>query len=339
MAAKNRVDLTVHGSHAEVSVALCTRNGSSYVAAQVESICAQHLLPREIVLSDDASTDASVAIVREILAKQSASMPALVVFENAPALGVTRNFEQAVRACQHELVALCDQDDVWHPGRLARMVAEFERRPELLLLHSDAQLVDGDLKPLGTTLFQALEVKPAELSAIAAGQAFAVFQRRNLVTGATTVFRRTLLEAALPFPTQWVHDEWLAAVAAATGRVDVLPKPLIDYRQHASNQIGARRPTLRQKLDKVFAPRGTKQRERLLRAQVLLERLTQLGNLVPGAIVAAQRGKVAHQRFRAELPASRILRWLPVLIEAARGRYGRFDRGWQSVVQDLMERG
>ena len=323
-----------------VSVALCTRNGARYLPAQVQSVCTQEPPPREIVLSDDGSSDNSVGVVRQAMADCGvASSVALTVFENKPALGVTRNFEQAIRACRHELIALSDQDDVWHPGRLARMAACFEERPDLLLLHTDARLVDGDLKPLGDTLFHALEVQPEELEAIAQGRAFEVFLRRNLVTGATAVFRRRLLAAALPFSDEWVHDEWLAALAAATGRVDVLPEALIDYRQHGSNQIGAKRPTLADKLAKAMQARGSKHMQRWRRAQALLDRLLALQGQVPEAIVDAQRGKVAHQRFRAELPASRVARLLPVLREAASGRYERFGRGKQAIAQDLLERG
>ena len=324
----------------EVSVALCTRNGARYLPEQVRSICAQEPPPREIVLSDDASTDDTLAVVRDTLAGCGmADRIALRVFSNSPPLGVTRNFEQAVRACSHDLVALCDQDDVWHPGRLARMVAQFEARPDLLLLHTDARLVDGDLKPLGSTLFHALEVQPSELEAIAGGEAFGVLLRRNLVTGATTMFRRTLLEATLPFAPEWVHDEWLAAVAAATGRMDVLPEPTIDYRQHGNNQIGARRLTLSEKIAKAFVERGDKHVARLRRAEALLRRLQQLGDKVRPGCLDAQRDKVAHQRFRAGLPAARPLRLLPILAEAARGRYARFGRGKQAIVQDVFERG
>ena len=324
----------------EVSVALCTRNGARYLPEQVRSICAQEPPPREIVLSDDASTDDTLAVVRDTLAQCGmADRIALRVFSNSPPLGVTRNFEQAVRACSHELIALCDQDDVWHPGRLARMVAQFEARPDLLLLHTDARLVDGELEPLGSTLFHALEVQPSELEAIASGEAFGVLLRRNLVTGATTMFRRTLLEAALPFAPEWVHDEWLAAVAAATGRMDVLPEPTIDYRQHGNNQIGARRLTLSEKIAKAFVERGDKHVARLRRAEALLRRLQQLGDKVRPGCLDAQCDKVSHQRFRAGLPAARPLRLLPILVEAARGRYARFGRGKQAIVQDVFERG
>ncbi|MGN8082766.1 glycosyltransferase family 2 protein [Variovorax sp. 22077] len=324
----------------DISVALCTRNGARYLPAQVRSICTQEPLPREIIVSDDGSSDDTLAVVRETIALCGvADRIALRVFSNTPPLGVTRNFEQAVRACSHELIVLCDQDDVWHPGRLARMAAQFEARPDLLLLHTDARLVDADLQPLGSTLFHALEVQPAELEALSRGDAFSVLLRRNLVTGATTMFRRTLLEAALPFAPEWVHDEWLAAIAAATGRMDVLPEPTIDYRQHASNQIGARRLTLSEKIAKAFAERGDKHVARLHRADALLQRLLQLGDRVPAAWLEAQRAKVAHQRFRAGLPKARPLRVVPILAEAARGRYARFGRGGHAIAQDLLERG
>lgn len=324
----------------DISVALCTRNGARYLPAQIRSICTQEPLPREIIVSDDGSTDDTLSVVRDTIALCGvADRIALRVFSNTPPLGVTRNFEQAVRACSHALIVLCDQDDVWHPGRLARMAAQFEARPDLLLLHTDARLVDADLQPLGSTLFHALEVQPAELEAISRGDAFSVLLRRNLVTGATTMFRRTLLDAALPFAPEWVHDEWLAAIAAATGRMDVLPEPTIDYRQHASNQIGARRLTLSEKIAKAFAERGDKHVARLHRADALLQRLLQLGDRVPAAWLEAQRAKVAHQRFRAGLPKARPLRVVPILAEAARGRYARFGRGGHAIAQDLLERG
>lgn len=324
---------------ADVSVALCTRNGARYLPAQVVSICTQDLLPCEIVLSDDDSSDDSIEVVRRTLADQglAARIP-LTVMRNRPPLGVTRNFEQAITACRGELIALCDQDDVWHPGRLRRMVGEFERRPALLLLHSDARLVDGELKPLGQTLLQALETRPGELADIAAGRAFAALMHRNLVTGATTVLRRRLLETALPICPLWVHDEWLATVGAAIGEVDLLPEPLMDYRQHGNNQIGAQRLTLRQKIDKALDERGDKYTHRVRRSEALMDFLRGLGERVPPWVLDLAQGKLDHFRFRAELPRWRLARVVPIAVQAARGRYDRFDRGLPAILQDLFER-
>ncbi len=224
-----------------VSVALCTHNGMPYIEQQVASILAQTVRPSQIVLSDDASADDTVAAVRGAVSALAAAAPELVVLENRPALGVVANFEQAVRACTGDLVVLCDQDDVWAPDRVAAAVSRFDAAPDLLLLHSDARLVNDDGSPIGYSLFEAIGVTAGELAEIHAGDEFATLLRRNVVTGATTAFRRSLLAAALPFPASWVHDEWLAMVASITGRTDVLTEQLIDYRQHAANQIGARK--------------------------------------------------------------------------------------------------
>jgi hypothetical protein len=160
-----------------------------------------------------------------------------------------------------------------------------------------------------------------------------------LATGATIVFRRALLRYAAPFPGEWLHDEWLAIIAAAVGRVDVLEEPLIDYRQHAANQIGARRETFLAKLRKAAQPRGAKYGERVAKAEILLARLSQFAGTVAPAKLDKMRGKLAHQRFRASLPPGRLARGAPVLREALSGRYGQFGRGVAYIVQDLLESG
>ena len=325
----------------EVSVALCTYNGARFLREQVRSICLQTRPPVEIVLSDDASRDGSIDVVRAAVAECAAERPqhsiALRIFENTTALRVVKNFEQAISACTSELIALSDQDDVWMPDRLEKMVARFEQDDSLVLLHTDARLVDTDRHDIGHTLFHALEVSPSELARVHAGNAFDVLLRRNLVTGATTVFRRALLADALPLPVEWVHDEWLAIVASTTSRVDLLEAPLIDYRQHESNQIGARRDTYKEKVRKALASRGNTHVERAIKAELLLERLLQLGDRVPPEIIDKVRSKIVHQRFRAALPASRLSRIVPIAREAMTGRYDKFGRGVRGVVRDLFE--
>lgn len=298
------------------------------------------MLPDQIVVSDDASSDQCVELIEAAVVhwqQQSQKPLGLKILRNAIPLKVTKNFEQAVMACTGELIALCDQDDIWHADRLARMAAEFEQRPDLLLLHSDARLIDDQGVGLPGSLFFALEVRPFELEWIHAQCALDVFLRRNLVTGATTVFRRSLLKHALPFPTEWLHDEWLAMVAAAVGDVDVLEQPLIDYRQHASNQIGARRETLMAKFRKAFALRDSTLSDRAHKIEVLLERLRQCGDAVPSHVLEKMHQKLVHQRFRAALPKRRIKRCLPVLREALSGRYNRFGRGLHNISRDLFE--
>lgn len=314
---------------------MCTRNGMPYVAAQVASILAQSYPPSQLVLSDDASSDATVSVVRELVGKSGIE---LVVLENAAPLGVTKNFEQAMLACTSDLIALSDQDDVWTEHRLATAVAEFEARPELLLLHSDARLVDSEGAPLGYSLFEGIGLSASELAEIRAGEELATLLRRNVVTGATSMVRRSLVERAVPFPKPWVHDEWLAVIGATLGETDVVAEPLIDYRQHGANQIGARKLSSADKLTALRQGRAARSEYLVERAQALLERLVSLGSVVPESVVALVERKVAHERRRRDLPALRIARLPGVLREVRTGEYSVFGRAGYDILRDLLQR-
>jgi glycosyltransferase involved in cell wall biosynthesis len=324
-----------------VSVALCTHNGALYLEEQLTSILNQSCLPVEIVLSDDASTDGTVALARRVVGQYQADNPdsplQLKVVENRPALGVIKNFEQALLACTGELIALCDQDDIWLPSRLEELTAAFAHRPELLLVHSDAALVAEDGSPLGISLLQALEVTAEERQEIHSGRGFETLLRRNLVTGATTVVRRELVTRSAPFPDAWIHDEWMAMIAAATGRFDLVDKQLTDYRQHGGNQIGARKLNLRDKIRKLREPREERNTHLVARAQVLVGKLEGLGSAVSSSTLDRARKKLVHEQFRQSLPTARIMRVAPIFGEGIRGRYAQFSRGRADMVRDILQ--
>ena len=321
------------GTRPSISVALCTHNGERFIVDQVRSILRQTEPPTQIVLSDDASTDATVELVQREVADHLGEPVELVVLRNAPALGVTANFEQAVAACTGDLIALSDQDDVWLADRVEVIVDAFDLDPGLSLLFSDAQLVDGAGEPLRDTLFQSIRFTAGEQREVHAGEALTTLLRRNVVTGATVMFRRTLLDDALPFPASWVHDEWLAVVAAIVGRIDFLPAQLIEYRQHGGNQIGARKPTLRDKVGRVTESRSARNARLAARAEALAARAERFPAAVRPLLVA----KVAHERRRQGYPASRVRRLAPVIGTAVSGGYRRFGRGRYDVIRDLLQ--
>ncbi len=323
---------------ARISVALGTRNGGAYVARQVRSILNQRPAPFELIVGDDDSTDDTIAIIERVHAEALADEPELPtrleIIRRRPALGVTANFAATLAACTGDLIALSDQDDEWMPGKLDTLAAAFTADPELLLAHSDARLVDADGAPLGLSLLDALEATAGERAGLAAGAALTVLLRRNLVTGATVMLRRSLLESAAPIPPQWVHDEWLAAIAGAVGRVRLVPEDLIDYRQHGANQIGARRPTLADKLARLREPQATRAARLAERTALLAERGRALG--VAESVQAQLDAKAAHEARRARLPRVRIARVPAVLGGALAGRYARYSRGAMDVVRDLV---
>ena len=323
-----------------VSVALCSCNGASFIAEQIDSICRQTRPAFEIVLHDDASTDDTVAVAEAAWRRcqeEGLAVPALRLVVHPRRLGVAANFAGALAQCDGALVALCDQDDRWHVDRLAFACAAFDADPEAFLLHGNARLVDAAGKPLGIDLFQALEVAETELAALEQGRALEVLLDRNLVTGATTMLRRELLHSALPVPAHWVHDEWLAAVAAASRGLRVTRRSLIDYRQHGNNQIGAQQERWGVALRRLVRPRGDFLAYRLERARELLARLRTMQPPPSAGVVALVEAKVAHHAVRAALPGNRLLRLWPALREWRTGRYHRFGRGIRGLAKDLLE--
>jgi glycosyltransferase involved in cell wall biosynthesis len=319
-----------------VSVALCTYNGARFVERQLRSIFAQDLPPAEVIVSDDGSTDDTIARVRAVFAEHRDSAVALRLIEGDRPLGVTRNFERAVSACTGDLIALSDQDDVWHHDRLSAVVPLFEADPTLLVSHGDARLVDERGEPLGVGLLEALTVGVQEHADIRAGRAFSVYVRRNLATGATMLFRRSLLDVALPFPGEWVHDEWLAIIASASGTITLIDDALIDYRQHGENQIGVKKPTLGYRIRRMLAPRGDRYTALSARAEVLSARLATL--VVAPELLQLARDKARFERLRAGYPAARPRRLLPVFREYRAGSYARLSsQGNVDVLRDLLQ--
>jgi glycosyltransferase involved in cell wall biosynthesis len=330
----------VTATRPSVSVALCTHNGATFIGEQVASIFNQTVLPVQIVLSDDASSDGTIELFNHALEQEKISRPevgaiTILILRNEVALGVTKNFEQAISHCTGGLIALSDQDDVWVPNRLERMVEEFEKDSDLLLLFTDSRLVDEKALPLGLSTFQALGVSAEEKQLVHRGRALEVFVRRNLVTGATTVFRRELFEQAAPFPASWVHDEWLGIVAAAAGRVDFLPEALVDYRQHSRNEIGAKKPGWRHYVGRIIFSR-TERNARLYSRAENMARHPFFAAASPAMREVAEQ-KLQHEVARQALPATRLKRIALVFAEVRTGRYRRFGLGVQDIVRDLLQ--
>ena len=323
-----------------VSVGLCTYNGERFIGEQVASILAQSVLPTEIVLSDDASSDATVAIARTVVGAWLAEHPDQVfdftVLRNTVPLGVTGNFEQAIAATTGDFVALSDQDDIWHPDRVERALTVFDANPSALLVHSDARLVDANGETLYDTLFSAYDVNRTDIAKIHAGTAFDILARRTIVTGAATMIRRPLFDAARPFPAGWVHDEWLAIVASALCGLDVIDEQLIDYRQHGSNEIGAATLSVFGKFRRMLEPRSERNRRLLERSESLAERFAMMPQ-IPRGYAAAVTAKLEHEMMRSALPIARLLRLVPVIREFKTGRYSRFGRGVADAVRDLLQ--
>ncbi len=319
-----------------VSVALATYNGVRFVGAQVASILEQTHPPAEVIVSDDGSADGTLDRIRDEFDRRPKHSTRLILLGDGGHLGVTGNFERALEACSGDLIALADQDDLWRPDRLEIAKALFEADDSALFTHSDARLIGPNGDSLGLSLFEALPFNARDRAEVAAGRAFDVYLRRNLATGATVLLRRRLLDSVLPIPVGWVHDEWLAIVAAALGGVRVIEEPLIDYRQHGGNAIGVAEPTLAYRVARMLAPRGDRYRVLAERAEELVARLEEL--LVSESVLTLARSKARFEIVRKGLPEQRLARIPAVLREYRAGSYATLSsQGDLDVIRDILQ--
>ena len=205
-----------------VSIALCTWNGEAYLRQQLDSLLGQDYPNLEIMALDDASSDATF----RILSEYAASHPCIRVRRNPENLGLVRNFEECLRLCSGEFIALCDQDDVWLPHKISTLVAAIGDGP---LVYSRVRVMDGDGRPVEMDFPKRKMLQ---------GRCPLALMLTNFVTGHASLLRKSLLDAALPIPDGVLHDHWLAFVAAGTGcglrRVDEV---LSFYRLHGGNQV------------------------------------------------------------------------------------------------------
>jgi hypothetical protein len=258
--------------------------GGAHVREQIESLRAQSDPGWRLIVRDDGSTDESAALL-EACARDDARIE--IVREPVGRLGTRASYSLLLALARErgaDWVALCDQDDVWLPDKLARQRALAERLgadpADAWLLHSDLAVTDAGLAPVHGSLMGFMGLRHQDEGALG------TLLVQNFVTGCSAMVSRGLLGFALPIPDQAiVHDWWLALSAAACGRIAFDAAPTVLYRQHADNQIGARgyRESIRRLLGRTLALRRHSPDELLAtidQAAALRERL--VGHRVGG---------------------------------------------------------
>jgi glycosyltransferase involved in cell wall biosynthesis len=240
------------GSGARVAICMATYEPPpALLRRQLESLRGQTHNNWICLISDDASSDSAF----EYLLAETEGDPRFAVSRSESRLGFYRNFERALSMTPPEadFVTLCDQDDRWRPVKLER----------LLELIGDAQLVYSDARIVSP---EGAVVKPSYWTERRNNYTnFGSLLLANSVTGAASLYRRELLDDALPLPpllAKEFHDHWLAVVGLALGKIAYVDEPLYDYVQHGGAVIGHSaankrpRPIRRQLIDRLRNPTG-----------------------------------------------------------------------------------
>jgi glycosyltransferase involved in cell wall biosynthesis len=217
-----------------ISILMATYNGSQFLEPQLESLAVQSMLPCELIVSDDCSTDNTIPIVQRF-AKHS-PFP-VHIYKNRHNKGYRQNFIDATMLCTSRLIAFCDQDDIWKKDKLLLVSKRFTDE-SVLLCHHNANVIDNDghlidvLWPKGSfpNYSKPLTTGPWSFS-----------------LGFTQIFRRDLLWFGYLWPQsidgnfsneRLAHDQWMFFLAPVFGRIAYVDQELVDYRQHDNNLFG-----------------------------------------------------------------------------------------------------
>lgn len=223
----------------KISVALCTYNGGKFLGEQLSSIFSQTLPVDEVIICDDCSTDNTVEIIQKYILRH----PSIITFyKNEKPLKTIKNFEKAISLTTGDYIFLCDQDDVWKPEKVQKMIVNMKENPKALLLFTNGDLIDERSLNLKSTLWARWNFNISERNRWSTN--VNAFQNlifgKNYVTGATALLRRKLLKTTLPIevPSNYYHDAWFALHAAAHNGLYFMDQCLIDYRIHKDQQVG-----------------------------------------------------------------------------------------------------
>ena len=200
-----------------ISVCMATYNGSKYIKEQLESILSQLPEDAELIVSDDGSKDDTLELVRGF-------QDARIKIITGPGKGPVKNFENALREAKGDTIFLSDQDDIWKPDKLDKVLSAYDENTECVL--HDAVVTDAGWEILIPSFFAWRKVHHGLIKNII----------KNSYTGCCMSFTKELAEKALPFPEGIeMHDWWLGLISEKEGTSKFIDDKLLYYRRHGEN--------------------------------------------------------------------------------------------------------
>ncbi len=224
----------------EIQVLLAAYQGETYLPELLDSLGAQDDGCFSVLMRDDGSTDGTVELLRQRCRQDSRFR---LLEDTSAHSGAAGSFLRLMRLASPEAAyfALCDQDDVWMPNRLSACRAAMARAEALygeqtpLLVHSDAVVTDEQGRTLAGSFF-------AHQGWDGAAVTLPRLLVQTNVTGCTVLMNAPLKALVAQYAQaqgMYMHDWLIALTAAACGHVVFVDKPLVRYRQHGTNVMGA----------------------------------------------------------------------------------------------------
>ena len=207
-----------------ISIVLSTFNGSAYLQEQIDSILTQSYPHFELIITDDASTDGTINLIRDYEKKDDR----IISLFHDRNQGISNNLAHALLRTNGAYIAISDQDDIWLQDKIEVLLNNI--RP-YAAIYADSMLIN----PKGISLDKTLHEQMKKDRAFQGNNPLKLLYR-NYVSGHALLFKRDLLEYCLPFSEEIMYDRQLAIAAALSGGVAFYDRPLVCHRMHKNNQ-------------------------------------------------------------------------------------------------------
>lgn len=220
-----------HTPDKKLAILLAVYNGEDYVEELLQSLADQTYRYFTCYIHDDGSTDNSPAIEQEWAEKDSRFR-----IIQGPASGSSKNnFLWMMKQVEADYYMFADHDDVWLPEKIEKSMNLIQSDPSVKAVFTDMYVTDADLNIKSNSFIR-------DLGRDITRTAYTEIIIDNLAAGCTMLFDRQVRDAAikLQHPDKIrVHDEWVITLAACLGQIKGIDEPLVYYRQHGGNEVGA----------------------------------------------------------------------------------------------------
>ena len=219
----------------KIDILMATYNGEQYVREQIESILCQTHKEFNLIISDDASSDNTVNILKEY-EKKDERIKIFIQYKN---LGVISNFEFLLSQVKSDFFMLADQDDIWNKEKIEKSFNKLKKE-DADLVYTDLEIVDQDLKIKSNSYWKTKGFEKR----IKKYNNFESLYLNNYITGCTIICKSKWIDEILPLPKKTkflIHDYWIALLISLKGKISYLDEPTIKYRQHKNNSVGSKR--------------------------------------------------------------------------------------------------
>lgn len=220
-----------------IDVLMSTYNGARFLESQIDSILVQDYRDIRLLVRDDGSTDETCEIVQRYAATDHRVK---LVEDNYGNLRAFSSFMKLVELSEAPYFMYADQDDVWLPDRVSKMLAAI-RSIEAeagsgtpTVVFSDLTIADEDLNVIDPSLWHFQQFDPN------ISRNWRHLLAQNVVLGCAMIANAAARKISLPYKlTDMPHDQWVALNASRFGRIEFIREATILYRQHGNNHSGA----------------------------------------------------------------------------------------------------